>query len=93
MIRFFSVHNTPTEGTHLSLCWTSYKRTMSQAFEEIQKRMEAGGVARAPMFYDFGIGDSDLRRLDKIPGWAEIANIPGLQPSVGAAKTLGTCHA
>ena len=84
MIRFFSVHNTPTQGTHLQNCWTSYLRTMSQALEELHKRMTAGVVARVPLFYDFGPGDSDLRRLDTIPGWTDLANVPGVQPSLGA---------
>ena len=69
MIRFFSIHRTPTEGTHTHLCWTSYRRTMAQACEEMQGRINAGAVAREPLFYDFGPGDSDLRRLDKVPGW------------------------
>ncbi|WP_434716197.1 hypothetical protein [Paraburkholderia sp. A3RO-2L] len=69
MIRFFSVHRTATEGTHTHLCWTSYRRTMVEACNEMQNRITAGVVARVPLFYDFGPGDSDLRRLDAIPCW------------------------
>ncbi|MBK3780425.1 hypothetical protein G3A43_09320 [Paraburkholderia aspalathi] len=89
MIRFFSVHNTATEGTHLHLCWTSYRRTMAGACAEMQGRINADAVARVPLFYDFGTGDSDLRRLDRVPCWTG-------QPlsSSGAAISLGmSCHA
>lgn len=72
MMRFFSVHNDALRGTHLHICWTSYTRTIATACEEVQKRIAAGAIARAPRFYDFGPGDSDLRRLDKlIPGWTQ----------------------
>jgi hypothetical protein len=74
MIRFFSIHRTATEGTHTHLCWTSYRRTLAQACEEMQARMTAGVVAKAPLFYDFGTGDSDLRRLDNLPCWPQAAS-------------------
>ncbi|WP_186214452.1 hypothetical protein [Burkholderia gladioli] len=76
MIRFFSVHNTATEGKHLSMCWTSYRRTLEQACEEMQARLKAGAVAKAPMFYDFGTGDPDLRQLDTLPCWTGDLSVP-----------------
>jgi hypothetical protein len=42
---------------------------MVEACNEMQNRITAGVVARVPLFYDFGPGDSDLRRLDAIPCW------------------------
>jgi hypothetical protein len=67
MMRFFSVHNDALRGTHLHQCWTSYRRTMAEACAEMRERIKAGAVAREPLFYDFGTGDSDLRRLDRVP--------------------------
>jgi hypothetical protein len=82
MIRFFSHHHNALEGGHLHLCWTSYRRTMVQACEEMKARMTAGAVARIPLFYDFGPGDSDLRRLDESPAWTS-------QPLSAAAAVAG----
>ena len=67
-VRFFSVNNNPTEGTHLHLCWTSHKRTLADACTEMKSRLNPH--SRAPMFYDFGPGDSDMRRLEALPCWA-----------------------
>ena len=65
MTRFFAVLNNPLEGTHLHLVWTSHKRTLREAIDEMNVRIQAGAVSSKPLFFDFGPGDSDLRRLDK----------------------------
>jgi hypothetical protein len=75
MIRFFAIHNDAPRGTHTHLCWTSYRRTLAAACEEMQTRVNAGAVARAPLFYDFGPGDSDLRRLDNLPCWPQATSV------------------
>jgi hypothetical protein len=74
MIRFVSLQNDPLRGTHMSICWTSYCRTLAAACDEMQTRVKVGAVARAPLFYDFGPGDSDLRRLDQLPCWPQTAS-------------------
>lgn len=76
MIRFFSVHRDAPNGTHLHICWTSYGKALAAACQEVKRRLEAGAMARAPMFYDFGPGNSDLRRLDALPCWSVASPVP-----------------
>lgn len=64
VVRFFAYSSNPVEGSHLHLVWTSYRRTLSAAFEEMKKREPYASMK--PLFCDFGPGDSDLRRLDKL---------------------------
>ncbi|WP_126223291.1 hypothetical protein [Burkholderia ambifaria] len=73
MIRFLSVHHDALNGTHLHICWTSYGKALAAACQEVKQRVDAGATARAPLFYDFGPGDSDLRRLDALPCWTQAA--------------------
>ena len=70
MIRFFSLHNDAVNGTHTALTFTSTKRTLAEAFAEVEARhkVNARYGAKLPMFYDFGPGE-DLRRVDKIHTW------------------------
>ncbi|WP_087864412.1 hypothetical protein [Comamonas thiooxydans] len=72
MIRFISIHNDACRGTHTHICWTSHQRTLKKACEEILARVAKGAVARAPVFYDFGPGDSNRRRLDALPDWPKV---------------------
>jgi len=66
MVRFFSVHRTATEGTHLHIVRTSYARTMDKALEELRQYRTATAPNQSPvLFFDFGPA-ADLVRLDKI---------------------------
>ena len=67
MKRFFAIHRDAQRGTHLHLVLTSHRRTMNEALDELRKHRSATAPNQRPvLFYDFGPGDSDLRRLDKL---------------------------
>lgn len=67
MVRFFALHRDPMNGTHLHNVLTSHARTINGAFDELRKHRQATAPNQRPvLFFDFGPGDSDLRRIDKI---------------------------
>ena len=67
MIRFFAVHHDPMNGTHLHNVLSSNARTMNDALADLRAyRQPTAPHQRPVLFYDFGTGDSDLRRLDKV---------------------------
>lgn len=63
--RFFAIARDPMRGSYVHLVWTSYKRTLAAAIEEAAARYNAGACSMKPLFFDYGPGDSDLRRIDQ----------------------------
>jgi len=66
-VRFFAVHRDDLRGTHLHLVLTSHRRTFNDALSELRKHRAATAPNQRPvLFFDFGTGDNDLRRVDML---------------------------
>ena len=68
MIRFWSIRRDPVNGSHPHLLYTSFSRSFAKACEEMRARVASS--SGAPLFWDFGPGDSDWHKLDG-PAWGQ----------------------
>ena len=67
MIRFFAMHRDPLRGSHLHLVLTVHERVpLARALDRLREHRTATAPNQHPvLWFDFGPGDSDLRRLDQ----------------------------
>lgn len=67
MYRFYAVHNSPVEGTHLHRVFTSHARTLGAALEQLRAyrayRVPTAPHQRPILFFDRGEGSPEMWRL------------------------------